>query len=138
MKAEQLIDNVVAWSRHDKRVLAVALCGSWARGEQRPDSDIDVCILCSEPASLLENRDWIDAVGSGARIAGPVEDYKLVQSLRVFYGETEIEFGITDVEWAKPPIDDETADVIGDGLTILYDPQGLLQAAVAYCTGLHD
>lgn len=138
MKAQEVIDNVVAWSRHDTRVLAVALCGSYARGKQRPDSDIDVCILTAAPATLLEDRDWIDDVGPDARVVGTLEDYNLVQSLRVFYGETEVEFGITDAAWAELPIDADTAAVIRDGLKILYDPEGRLQAAVAYCAGRQD
>lgn len=133
VNAQQLIDNLVAWSRVDQRVLALGLCGSYARGDQRPDSDIDVCILTNEQATLLEDRGWMSRIGSNPRIAGPVEDYKLVQALRVFYSETEVELGITDAAWATPPIDDGTAAVINDGLKILYDPDGRLQAAVEYC-----
>ena len=138
MNAQQLIDNMVAWSRDDQRVLAFGLCGSYARGEQRPDSDIDACILTFEPATLLENRDWVYVIGSSAHVVGPVEDYNLVQALRVFYGEIEVEFGVTDAAWATPPIDDGTAAVIRDGLKILYDPEGRLQAAADYCASRKD
>ena len=138
MNAQQLIDSLVAWSRDDQRVLALGLCGSYARGEQRPDSDIDVCLLTDYPEALLENRDWIGLVADGARVVGSVEDYNLVQSLRVFYGEIEVEFGITDSAWAEPPIDDGTAAVINDGLLILDDPEGRLQAAVEYCASRRE
>lgn len=138
MNAQQLIDNLVTWSRGDPRVLALALCGSFARGEQRPDSDIDVCLLTGKPATLLDDRDWIDGLGGEARIAGAVEDYKLVQSLRVFYGGIEVEFGITDIAWATPPIDAGTAAVINDGLKILYDPEGRLRSAAEYCASSND
>ena len=73
----------------------------------------------------------MQVLGADARAAGSVEDYNLVQSIRVFYGTTEAEFGITDENWAAPPIDRETASVINDGLQIIYDPNGRLAAAVA-------
>ena len=69
-------------------------------------------------------------------MAGEIEDYNLVQSIRVFYGETEAEFGVTDQAWAEPPIDRESAGVINDGFWILFDPAGQLERAVAYAASL--
>lgn len=129
--ADELIAKVRSWSQCDDRVVAAGLCGSHARGEARPDSDIDFCILTPNSDSLLDDRSWIYDLGADARVAGAVEDYNLVQSIRVFYGETEAEFGITDVAWAKPPIDPKTADVINNGLQILHDPDRRLETAVA-------
>ncbi len=131
MDAYQLITRVAEWSQLDDRVVASGVCGSYARGEATPDSDIDFCILTANPDSLLRDRSWIAALGSGARIADAIEDYNLVQSIRVFYGETEAEFGITDHAWMEPPIDRETADVMNAGLQILYDPSGRLRQAKA-------
>lgn len=131
MDPRELIAKVADWSQCDDRVIASGLCGSYARGEATPDSDIDFCILTASPDSLLRDRSWITDFDSDARIADAVEDYNLVQSIRVFYGETEVEFGVTDVAWAEPPIDPETAGVINDGLRILYDPSGRLEQAKA-------
>ena len=129
MGADELIAIVQSWAQRDDRVIAAGICGSHARGEARPDSDIDFCILTADPASLLEDRSWIFGFGADARVAEDVEDYNLVQSIRVFYGATEAEFGITDKAWADPPIDAETARVINNGLRILYDPEGRLENA---------
>lgn len=131
MDPHELIEKVTHWSRRDARVIAAGLCGSYARGDARPDSDIDFCILTPHPDSLLEDRSWISSLGSDARVVGPVEDYNLVQSIRAFYGPTEAEFGITDEAWARLPLDRETAGVINDGLQILYDPDDCLRRAVA-------
>ena len=127
-----LVEKVADWSRRDHRVIAAAVCGSYARGEAGPDSDIDFCIFTPDPQSLLDDRSWIRGLGAEARVAGAVEDYKLVQSIRVFYGSTEAEFGVTDEAWMQLPIDGETAGVINDGLQILYDSDGRLAAAAAY------
>lgn len=136
MDADELITKVASWAEHDDRVIAAAVCGSYARGEARPDSDIDFCIVCSDPNSLLEGRSWLYVFGSDARVAGPVEDYGLVQSIRAFYGATEAEFGVTAEAWIELPIDRETASVINDGLRILYDPAGRLEKAVTYSASI--
>ena len=129
MDPDRLIERVLGWSKRDDRITAFGLCGSYARGDQGPDSDIDICLLTPQPTTLLEDLSWVTELGRDARIVGPIEDYQLVQSVRVFYGPTEVEFGVTDEAWAKPPIDSGTAGVIKDGLKILYDPAGRLQAA---------
>ena len=129
MDAEELIAKVRNWSQSDDRVVAAGLCGSHARGEARPDSDIDFCILTSDPGARLEDRSWIFEMGADARVQQDVEDYGLVQSIRVYYGGTEAEFGIAEEAWAEPPIDRETARVISDGLRILHDPEGRLEKA---------
>lgn len=134
--ADELIAKVATWAQCDDRVIAAGVCGSHARGEARPDSDIDFLILTTGSRSLLEDRSWIYELGSDARVAGPVEDYNLVQSIRVFYGATEAEFGVTDQAWMQLPIDRETAGVMNDGLRILYDPEGRLEGAAAYAASL--
>ena len=130
--AYELISKVADWAQRDDRVVAAGICGSYARGDARPDSDVDFCILTRDPSSLLDDRAWISRLGADARVVGPAENYSLVQSIRVFYGSTEAEFGITDEAWARLPIDRETAGVINDGLQILYDPEGRLAAAVSF------
>lgn len=138
MGPDELIKKVTSWSRRDDRVIALGLCGSHAREEARPESDIDFCILTSNPSSLLEDRSWIHDFGSNARVAEPIEDYNLVQSIRVFYGVTEAEFGVTDEAWARPPIDPGTASVMNAGLRILYDPEGRLEEAVAIAVSMSE
>ena len=136
MDANELIEKVANWSKRDDRVIAAGICGSHARGDARPDSDIDFCILTSDPGSLLDDCSWIHEFGTDARVSGAIEDYNLVQSVRVFYGTTEAEFGVTDQAWAQLPIDPETAGVMTDGLRILYDPEGRLKSALAYAESL--
>ena len=136
MDTDELIEKVISWSKRDDRVLAAGVCGSYARGEARPDSDVDFCILTPDPGSLLEDRSWIYGFGADAEVPGPTEDYNLVQSIRVFYGATEAEFGVTDQAWAQLPIDPETAGVMNNGLRILYDPEGRLEKAIRYAESM--
>ncbi|MEO1245135.1 MAG: hypothetical protein AAFX56_05550 [Pseudomonadota bacterium] len=69
-------------------------------------------------------------------MAGPVEDYKLAQSIRVFYGMTEAEFGVTHQTWMQLPVDRETASVMNAGFMVLYDPERRLEKAVAYAASM--
>lgn len=43
------LDRLVARANTDARVLAVMLFGSVARGEQRADSDFDICLFLNTP-----------------------------------------------------------------------------------------
>ncbi|MEW6683035.1 MAG: nucleotidyltransferase domain-containing protein [Nitrospirota bacterium] len=59
-KVARVLDCIVAHARDDANVLAVALYGSHARGDARPDSDIDVCLMLEparyEPLALSEKK----------------------------------------------------------------------------------
>ena len=41
------LDDLLKAAKHDERILAVLLYGSRARGEARPESDTDVCLVLS-------------------------------------------------------------------------------------------
>jgi len=128
MVAEEFIDAMVRWARHDDRVVAAALVGSYARNQARPDSDIDFVLITPKPMMLLSDRRWLHTCGV-PRVE-PDEDWGLVQSIRVFYANLEVEFGIAGLEWVQPPIDTGTAEVIGQPIRVLYDPEFLLAIAI--------
>jgi hypothetical protein len=111
-------------------VQAVALAGSHATGRARPDSDVDLIVLCDDPGSLLSDRAWLGEFGAVAGVA--VEDWGAVTSLRVLYASgLEVEWGLGRPSWAATvPLDAGTARVARDGLRPLHDPNGLLAALV--------
>jgi hypothetical protein len=106
-----------------------SVCGSYARGTARPDSDIDIALVSPDPDTLLNERDWLDTFGTPTVVG--VEDYGLVQSIRVYYGTLEVEFGIAGLEWVEPPIDSGRAEVLRDPMRILHDPERLFDIAIA-------
>jgi hypothetical protein len=56
-----------------------------------------------------------------------VEDYGNLISLRVHYeDELEIEYGLTDENWAAVPLDEGTRDVISGGMKVLFERRPLL------------
>lgn len=128
MNAEIIISAVTSWVRLDRRVVAALICGSYARDEYRTDSDIDFVLIAPEPGLLIDDRSWLNTFGQPREVKD--EDWGLVQSVRVFYGEVEVEFGVAGFEWVQPPIDSETAEVLRKPIKVIYDPDSLIVTAV--------
>ena len=123
---EQLLRTAQAWAGDRPDVAAVFLVGSQARGQARPDSDVDLVILTSEPGRYFEDRTWLEAFGAVER--WQTEDWGRVQALRVWYrGGPEVEFGLTSADWADEPLDEGTRRVLQAGFVVVFDrfPRGV-------------
>jgi predicted nucleotidyltransferase len=122
---DQFLKEFTDWARSQPDIRAVGLVGSYARGAATPESDVDLVLLARQPGQYLNNTGW-------ARRFGPirdqrVEDYGRLTSLRVWYADgLEVEYGLTDLTWAAPPLDAGTARVIADGLRVLFEREPLL------------
>lgn len=129
----RLLTSVAEWAADQSDVRAVALVGSHARGTARADSDVDLVLVVNDPGARLDNRTWVAHFGDATSVTH--EDWGLVQSLRVTYADgSDVEFGLTRVVWAEPPLDAGTVRVIRDGLRVVSDPAGLLRAAIEAAT----
>ena len=127
MQLSVFLAEVAAWAESRADVLGLAIVGSHARGSAHPDSDVDLLVLCVNANVLASNNDWVRAFGDTSAIA--VEQYGIVQAVRVFYVEgLEIEFGLSPLVWADVPLDPGTMRVASDGMRILYDPEHRLEA----------
>lgn len=131
-----LLSEVRRWAGTEAGVRALALVGSYARGNATEDSDVDLVVLVDQPDRWLTSHQWLwltshqwlGRFGSVERVTH--EDWGLVQSLRVRYRHgLEVEFGLTTLAWTGPPLDAGTARVIRDGMKVLSDPEGLLAHA---------
>lgn len=129
MTADELVKAVALWAENHVDIVSVALVGSHARGNARVDSDVDLVLQCASPARYLEDLSWISEFGVAKDVS--VEDYGVVQSVRVFYEDgPEVEYGITSSEWATLPLDEGTLKVLRDGVKVLLDRDGSLNRAV--------
>lgn len=124
-EVERFLEEFTAWAKARADILAVALVGSQANGTARPDSDVDLVIIADRPAAYLEDTAWAGEFGQMEKQG--VEDYGLVQALRVFYrGGLEVEYGFTDERWVALPLDEGTRQVIDDGLRVLFECKSIL------------
>jgi predicted nucleotidyltransferase len=122
-----LLDAVGAWAAGRSDVSAVVLVGSRARGQAKPDSDVDLVVLTSAPEPYLEDHSWIELFGEVDR--SELEDWGRVQSVRVFYRDgLEVEFGIATPDWAEEPLDEGTRRVLDAGFVVVFDRGGNLTA----------
>ena len=125
-RARSMIESVRRWAELRDDILGLALVGSHARGEARPDSDIDFLVLCADPARYLAHPEWVSAFGEVASLA--FEDWGKVQSIRVHYQDgPEVEFGIAGTDWIAVPPDEGTAEVLRAGCIVLFDRDGLIE-----------
>ena len=137
MALRRLKDSLIRWAEHQDDIIGIGVVGSYARGEQRPGSDIDLILVTKQPALWTSNTAWLRQLGEPVECAA--EDYGLVQSIRCSYkGGAEVEFGITSLAWCTPPIDAATALVIRSGMQVIYDPSGCLQRAQDWVRGRRD
>jgi predicted nucleotidyltransferase len=124
-----LLNDVTKWAESRPEILGVALVGSYARGEAKIDSDVDLVLLASAPKEFIDKSEWTKDFGVVKSYE--VEDWGLVTSLRVYYQkDLEVEYGMTSSEWVSEPIDEGTLRVIADGMKILFDRLGLLDRAL--------
>lgn len=120
MDFDKFILKVKEWGEISDSIDSIILVGSYARGDNTPDSDIDLCILTSDKEKYLNNPKIFS-------LFGKIEDYQLedygkLTSIRVWYNEGfEVEYGITDISWIDLPLDSGTREVLSDGYKVIVD-----------------
>jgi len=139
-KLHDILDLIRKFALVNPHVFALGLCGSWARGTPKPDSDIDLSILVKDK-HIFKKTDWLEQVkfeNINDKISS-FEDrtYGNVWSRHVFLeSQTEIEFAFADKSWAATdPLNEGTHKVISDGYKIIYDPHLILEKLVEKVRG---
>jgi hypothetical protein len=132
-QVDLIVQVVLAWATAQSKIRAVALVGSHARGTARPDSDIDLMLLATDPDAFRADNTWVAEIDWHAIGIRPHkwqdEDYGAAWSRRVWLTDrcVQVELTFASLSWsgADPP-DVGTRRVISDGCRILHDPDGLL------------
>jgi hypothetical protein len=121
--------------QHDE-LRALALCGSWARGNARPDSDLDLIVLVRDASPdahlrLIRTIPWSSAGLSPQAIRWAT--YGIAHSAHITLGpHTELELTFADEIWANAnPVDPGTRRVVIGGFQVLADKDGALARALA-------
>ncbi|TWV31502.1 nucleotidyltransferase domain-containing protein [Streptomyces misionensis] len=131
-EAGEFIDRVTRWATRREDLAGLLLVGSYARGAARPDSDVDLVLLTTDPAHYFADA-WAAELALGdplrTRVWGPVTERRYALSSGL-----EVEFGIGTPDWARTdPVDPGTHRVVTDGARVLHDPLGILAALLARC-----
>lgn len=120
MTNNQFIRDITTKLSEDLNVSHVFLVGSFARGDYKPTSDIDLIIVCDQSSQYLSSSGFFHQFGIVMEMS--YEDYGACKSIRVFYEDgPEIEFGFVKPSWIKTPLDAGTKAVLLDGYVILFD-----------------
>lgn len=128
------VDQVRQWAASRPDIVGLAVVGSYARHQARPDSDLDLILVAAQPERYVDEPGWVATFGTVRSCT--VEDWGLVTSLRVYYQDRpEVEYGLTSLAWVQLPLDEGTAQVIADGMLILLDRGGGLGRALEHVVG---
>jgi len=126
-----VLNLVQVFAEINPRIFGVGLCGSYARGNPRADSDIDLLILVNDKLKF-KNTNWIEGFEFdkiNERLDFYVDrEYGSVWSRHVFLkSKIEVEFSFANISWADTKeLDDGTLKVVSDGFKIIYDPELIL------------
>jgi uncharacterized protein len=136
-EVEALVRVVADWATGREDIRALALVGSWARGEPRPDSDIDLLLVTDQADAYRQSRSWLESIDFG-RIGHRVQSeaeavYGVAWSSHVHLSPAaDVEMTFVPRAWAAiDPIDGGTRRVVCDGLRIIFDRDGILARLAA-------
>jgi putative toxin-antitoxin system, toxin component len=125
----QLLAQVKQWAEEEPSVESVILVGSYARGMQSAESDVDFCIITREKEHLLQNQRFGERFGTVLK--RQLEFYGKCTSVRVWYSTgLEAEFGIVDPSWIALPLDAGTVEVLKGGYRVLVDKKGWFEGLI--------
>ncbi len=135
VEVEGVLRRAVEWAAASPAIRAVALVGSYARGDAREGSDVDLVVLTIAPGEFLGSDGWSGLFGPAELVER--RDFGAVQERRLrLESGLEVEMGIATPAWAAiDPLDEGTEQVAADGLIPLYDPDGLLARLLAAIEG---
>lgn len=132
-ECQDILSSAKKWAESESSIVALGLIGSWARGNQNIESDVDLLVLTPRELTFTDTDAWVEAaVGQSIPVVRRAEWGALTERRLRLPSGLEVEFGFVEPSWASvEPIDPGTAQVARDGgLSPLYDPEGLLAALV--------
>lgn len=140
-ESERLIGIVTRFVENREDLRAVALCGSWARGNAREDSDLDILIVARDPRKFRRVEKWIEELRfdeAGFSYAGhETATYGVAWSAHVELSPmAEVELTFVNPSWSEMhPVDESTRHVVSDAFEILVDKDALLSPLLRLRSG---
>jgi hypothetical protein len=131
--ADSLTKLVAEWVRRTPELRALAVVGSRARGNPRPDSDLDLLVLAADPEKYRPGLLWTDRIHFGAAgfslVAAKTARYGAVFSHHLRLSpRADVEVSFAAPGWAATnPIDAGTLQIVRTGFAVAVDKDGLFQ-----------
>jgi hypothetical protein len=136
-EANAVVSAVSSWAIKRGDIRAMALVGSWARGNQGQVSDIDLLLLSDRAHEYRHSQEWlteIDFQGTGYRLnSSESANYGVAWSRHMhLLPAAEVELTFAEYCWAQTePVDGGTRSVVKDAFQIIFDKDGILSKLVA-------
>jgi uncharacterized protein len=124
------------WAIERDDIRAMAMLGSWVRGNPRPDSDLDLLLLSDLASDYQRGSAWlteIDFQNAGFQLRSTERAiYGVVWSQHVHLAPAaEVELTFAKCSWARTdPVDNGTRVVVNDAFRIIFDQEGILARLV--------
>jgi putative acetyltransferase len=122
----ELLATIDQWVQQQQDIQASAIVGSYARGDQHSNSDIDVVFITPDLNSYTEDSNWLTTLFPEAQKIVK-ETWGATYAYRFWLGDLEIELNFCPPFWANVPVDPGTANVVMGGMTLLRDTNLILQ-----------
>lgn len=117
---EEFINVFKEFSIKNFHIESVIIVGSYHRGTDKKNSDLDLIIITSDKARMVANQKFIEVFGDIEK--KQTEYYGRCTSIRVWYKNgLEVEFGIVEPSWIEKPLDAGTYKVLNSGYRIVVD-----------------
>ena len=129
-----MLVEVTAWAQSRVDVRAVGVVGSWARGAERMESDVDLVVVVDDVTPYVEREDWIGDLGDGVLVR--TQQWGELCTERRLRRSSGLEVVVDFVRpaWAATaPVDEGTRSVVAAGLRIVHDPEGILSKLRTAC-----
>lgn len=132
-EAARLQHGFADWALNESSWRALALVGSWARGAERPDSDLDLVAVTTQLDRWACHDGWLRELIARlgfVLLAVESETHGVAKSWRAWLGcGVELELTLVSLNWAETrPVDPGTGRVVGDGMRLLVDKDGALRS----------
>jgi predicted nucleotidyltransferase len=134
--AAAVVRVVGDWAVHREDIRAMALVGSWARGDPHRGSDIDLLLLSDRAIEYRLHREWLTEIfaeNAGHRILSSEDaSYGVVWSRHVtLMPAVKVELTFAPCSWAGTnPVEPGTQRVVKDAFEIMFDKDGTLARLV--------
>lgn len=120
---DKFLNKLKKYAINEPYIESVIMVGSYARGTNTPNSDLDLCIITTNKKEMVHKSDFIGKFGEYEKIQ--TEYYGPCTSIRVWYKNgPEVEFGIVEPSWISLPLDSGTYQVLCGGYKVIVDKSG--------------